>query len=86
MADSDQLDLEAAIEEAEEADLEKERDAVLAAVSASRLDTLQKRVAWVLNHYPDARDSDVALYIRYWREFEGEHVEGEYVKLKNITV
>ena len=42
MADSDQLDIEAAIEEAEEAEREKERNAVLAAVSASRLDTCRR--------------------------------------------
>jgi hypothetical protein len=28
-----------------------------------------KRVALVLNHFPDTRDSDVGLQLRYWTEF-----------------
>jgi hypothetical protein len=31
---------------------------------------LNQRVAWVLNSYPEARDSDIKLQLRYWQHFE----------------
>lgn len=59
--------------------LEAERDEVLAAVAAAKLDTLQERVAWILNHYPIARDSDVALQIHFWEEFEPDLAAGDSI-------
>ncbi len=54
-----------------------ERDALERAVLGSRLDTLQEKVAWVLNRYTDARDSDLILQSRYWDNFE--HMAGREV-------
>lgn len=64
----------------EQSAIEKDRSALLHAVSAGKLDTLQERVAWILNHYPDSRDSDIALQIRYWETFETVLGGGEYIR------
>jgi hypothetical protein len=42
----------------------EESAALLSAVSAGRLDTVQERVAFILNRYPGARDSDITLQLR----------------------
>jgi hypothetical protein len=59
--------------------IEKVRGTLLHAISAGKLDTLQERVAWILNHYPDSRDSDLALQIKYWETFEPELGGGDHV-------
>lgn len=61
------------------------RERLLRAVDSARLNTLQQRVAWLLNRYPDARDSDRALYRRYWSTFESEHLQGDHVRLDRLT-
>ncbi len=83
--DSEQLSLEPeSPDETNTADIERQQDDILSAVAGSRFDNLHHRVAWVLNHYPETRDSDVALYIQYWKEFESEHLVGDSVDLKDI--
>jgi hypothetical protein len=47
-----------------------ERERLLAALASGRTSTLQERVAWILNQYPDARDSDIILQLRYWQTYE----------------
>lgn len=64
--------------------LEAERDQVLAAVAAAKLDTLQEKVAWILNHYPSARDSDITLQLRFWEEFEPELASGETINKEDL--
>ena len=49
----------------------QEREAVLAALLAGQEDTIEKRVAIVLNRFPETRDSDIKLMLRYWEQFEG---------------
>jgi hypothetical protein len=68
----------------DEATLEAEQAEILNAVSAARLDTLQQKVAWILNNFPDTRNSDVELYKRFWRELESEYLDGDYVHLDNL--
>lgn len=69
--------------------LEKER--ILLHVADARLDTLTTQVAWLLNHYPETRDSDIALQIHYWKTFEADKFGGSYIsvddlyKLKRLT-
>lgn len=43
-----------------------------AADSAGQLSTINERVAWILNHYPETRDSDIPLWFRYWSVFESD--------------
>jgi hypothetical protein len=50
--------------------IEAERDELVAAVADNQLDTLHRRVTWVLNYFPDARDSDITLMLRYWENFD----------------
>jgi hypothetical protein len=56
--------------------LAAERKDILAAVANVELTTLQKRVAWLLNHIPETRDSDIALQLKYWETFESEIYQG----------
>jgi hypothetical protein len=49
--------------------IEAERQAVLNALAAARPANVLERVAWVLNNYPDTRNSDVRLQLQYWRVF-----------------
>lgn len=51
-------------------DLQRERDRLLAALATSELGTVEARVARILQRYPETRDSDTELAIRYWYEFE----------------
>lgn len=51
--------------------LEKEKELLLLNLANSNLTTMQVKVAWLLNHVPATRDSDVTLQIEYWRRFEG---------------
>jgi hypothetical protein len=53
--------------------IEQERTEILADSLAGRRDTLTKRVAIILNRYPETRESDIALQLRYWREFDEWH-------------
>jgi hypothetical protein len=69
-----------------ERELERLQDEILTAVASSRLDTIQDRVAWVLNHHPRTRDSDIELYMRYWAEFEPAALLDEYVRLREASV
>lgn len=63
--------------------LEARREEVLLAVNSAKLDTIQRRVAWILNHYPEARDSDITLQLRYWRHFEKDF-NGEYIRVDDL--
>jgi hypothetical protein len=56
--------------------LDAERDAVERAVASAKFDTIQERVAWVLNHYPETRNSDIALQLKYWERFEPDLYPG----------
>ena len=52
-------------------EVQQKRDQVLRAVASGHLNTMQERVAWILNHHPETRDSDITLQLHYWREFDG---------------
>ena len=85
MAD-EQLELTTTVRDSkdDQADLESRQNAVLRAVAGAKLDTLQEKVAWILNHFPDTRDSDVTLYIRFWTEFEAEHLHNDVIPLQEL--
>jgi hypothetical protein len=52
-----------------------ERQSLLADIAESRLGTMQQRLAYLLHRFPETRDSDVALAIKYWRMFQPEILE-----------
>ncbi|THJ25130.1 MAG: hypothetical protein CAF45_002050 [Nitrospira sp. CG24E] len=64
--------------------IEQERQELLARVASSELTTMGHRVAWLMNHHPDTRNSDIALQIRYWKIFEKNIVKGDHVKLDDL--
>lgn len=49
--------------------IEKARQSLLARLASSTPNTVVERTAWVLNNYPEARNSDVTLQLRYWKTF-----------------
>src|SRR4051812_31634001 len=82
------LPQEAALSKEEKS--EKEKTLLLADVVSGRIDTLTKRVAFLLNMYPKTRDSDVVLQIQYWKIFEGHIFQGSvnedvYPQLTKLT-
>ncbi len=70
--------------ELSEEEFEKGRQEILFAVNSARNNKLQDRVAWILNHYPAARDSDITLSLSYWEQFEPEFLDGEVIKKLNL--
>jgi hypothetical protein len=65
--DSDALSQES---EANNEQLERERTDLLTRVASAKLSTIGHRIAWVLNHFPKTRSSDIALQIKYWQLFD----------------
>jgi hypothetical protein len=90
---SEQLELSSGAPQPSEKEekIEKQRVEVLNSVAAGRLNTMQEKVAWILNHHPETRDSDIHLQVRYWRQFESDIFEGnsiqigDYYKLTRLT-
>ncbi|MFZ3377970.1 MAG: DUF3800 domain-containing protein [Chthoniobacterales bacterium] len=54
------------------------------ALSSGRLDTIQEKVAWILNRYPSARDSDITLQLKYWENFEPELAPGSTIQKQDL--
>ncbi len=52
--------------------LHGEREKLEKDLAVSDFSTLRTRVAFILNRYPVARNSDVTLQIKYWEHFEPE--------------
>jgi hypothetical protein len=63
--------------------IQKKADALFLAAQSSDLDSMHKKVAWILNRYPEARDSDIALQLAFWDNFEPEF-SGEYVHRSDL--
>jgi len=63
---------EASLQEADskEAQRAQKRTLILESIGGGNLGTMELRVAWILNSYPEARDSDIKLQLSYWQEFE----------------
>ncbi len=65
--------------------IEQERAQLLEDVAAAVTDDLRSQVGYILSHYPDARDSDVALAHRLWETFYPEYiVDGDRVRLADM--
>ena len=61
-----------------------EKNALLFASQSGKLDNIQEKIAWILNHYPVTRDSDTALVIQFWKTFEPQLLEGNVITLGNL--
>jgi hypothetical protein len=51
---------------------ERERQDLLAALASADFSAMRTRVAGMLNLYPEARNSDVTLTLKYWETFQPE--------------
>lgn len=71
-------------------DKEAEKLRVLSAIASNSPTRVIDRVAWILNHYPQARDSDVKCQILYWKTFQADLYSGgdisfdHYPKLQRL--
>jgi Protein of unknown function (DUF3800) len=52
--------------------LEREKQELLASLAGGDFSTMKTKVAGMLNLYPDTRNSDVALSLKYWETFQPE--------------
>jgi len=70
----EEIDLLSEEEQAERdaklAKLEKEKKELLASLAGADFSTLKAKVAYILNLYPQARNSDITLSIKYWETFQ----------------
>jgi hypothetical protein len=65
--------------------LELEKEQIIRSVVNSNMDTMLNKVAWILNHYPDARDSDITCQLKYWSTFEPEiYGSGGYISVEDL--
>lgn len=62
--------------------IEKEKDDLLASLSAGDYSAMRTKVAAILNLYPHCRNSDVALALKYWETFQ-PHIYNENGILPN---
>ena len=51
------------------------RQKMLAEIANSRLATREQRIAHILHRFPETRDSDTALCIRYWKMYQADVLE-----------
>ncbi len=71
--------------------LQEKRDGLIHAVNSCELNTVEERVAWILNHFPKTRDSDIGLQIRYWQNFQSDLFNNgdfsilDYYRLARLT-
>lgn len=65
-------------------ELRSKQEEILAAVDSYATSTVRDRVAWVLNHYPEARDSDITLQLRYWETFENDVYPGGPIRPEDL--
>ena len=56
-------------------ELAERRQKMLAEIANSYLATREQRIAHVLQKFPETRDSDTALCIRYWKMFQADVLE-----------
>jgi hypothetical protein len=64
------------VELEKEQKIELEREQLLHRLADSNLSGLREKVAFILNHYPKTRNSDIALSWQYWRVFQPEYIRG----------
>jgi len=50
--------------------VEREREALLESIAGGQGDTVVHRVASILNRFPETRDSDLKLMLRYWQVYQ----------------
>jgi len=64
--------------------IEDERNILLSRISSYQVDSITEKVAWVLNNYPETRNSDITLQIKYWEHFNLELFSGDFIQVKDL--
>lgn len=64
--------------------IEKEKKELLAALAGGDFSTQRTKVAAVLNLFPDSRNSDITLTLKYWETFQPEIYNPEGIKPKDL--
>lgn len=62
---------------------EAEKNRILSAIASNSPTRGIDRVAWILNHYPQARDSDVKCQLLYWKTFQPDLYSGGNILIDN---
>lgn len=62
----------------------RERSEVISSVLSHDYSTVRNRVAAILNVYPEARDSDVALALHYWQTFQSDWFNQAGIAPRNL--
>jgi len=87
--ESVQLEIEEeAPELTKEQKVDLERQSLLNKLAESNLDGVREKVAFILNHYPESRNSDNALVWKFWRVFKPEYAGYEVIdeeKMQKLT-
>ncbi len=65
-------------------EIEKEQQEILRRVSSFYVNTVRDRVAWILNYHPETRDSDIALQLKYWENFESDIYNGHSIAPEDL--
>ncbi|PLR94843.1 hypothetical protein [Bacillus sp. T33-2] len=69
-------------DEEKEAEKRKKAEALWIDVQQGNTKHLITKVASILNKYPETRNSDVALMVKFWQVFEGH--KGSFVSLNKL--
>lgn len=64
--------------------IEKEREELLSEVASGLINTVTKRVAWLLNHHDEARASDITLQLLYWGYFDPDKYTGGAINPRDL--
>ncbi|WP_181314106.1 DUF3800 domain-containing protein [Photobacterium damselae] len=51
---------------------EEKKLSLLKSVYDCNFSTMEYRIGWILNHFPECRNSDIACQLRYWHVFQPE--------------
>jgi hypothetical protein len=85
IASADQPEIQRAMKEEATA---RQRVELERRLASGEYDDVRTRVAFVLNQYPDTRNSDVELAIRYWNLYEAEDIDCDGISfdaLRKVT-
>ncbi len=53
-------------------------------LTEGKMDSLKERVAFILNRYPEARNSNITLAVRYYEEFHPEEISNGWIRLESF--
>jgi DNA mismatch repair protein MutH len=64
--------------------LRKEKRELIDSLASGDFSTQRARVAYILNLYPSARNSDIVLALKYWAEFQPAFFNPEGIKPEHL--